>query len=206
MKAILNITRTPAHRIVRIGINIAQLPGVVVITSNQSVIGSSKDNFGVFRRRRNPARLTTADIEPVPFGNAVVRGPAGDAHGRVVLLGSVDVVRKIIVESDAIELRRGLILFRPAAAAIERDVGAAVVAFNHAIRIVGRNPQIVIVAMRYTDTREGATPVVRSIKSSVQHVNFVGVLRICVDARVIPRALPQIALLVGFCPGASAVV
>ena len=80
-------------------------------------------------------------------------GAAGDAHGRVVLLRAVDVVREVVVERDAVELRGRLVhaacvQVRPPSL---RDVRAAVVALDHALRIVGRDPQVVVVAVRRRD-------------------------------------------------------
>ena len=92
--------------------------------------------------------------------DAAFRRATGDAHGRIVLLRAVDVVGEIVIDSDAIKLRGRLILFGPASAAIERNVCAAVVALNHPIRIVGRDPEIVIVAVRHSDVVVGASAIV----------------------------------------------
>ena len=112
----------------------------MIVASGQSIIGTGVDDFRIFWRGRNPAGLATADVEPVARGDSKIRRAADDAHCRIILLRAVDVIRKIIIESDAIELRGGLVLLAPAASGVERNVGAAVVALNHAIRIVGRNP------------------------------------------------------------------
>ena len=63
-----------------------------------------------------------------------------------------------------------------------------------------------IVAMRHADTRKCAATIVRSIETGVEDIDFVGVLRICIDARVVPGALPQIALLVRLRPVLTAVI
>ena len=38
LEAILQIARAPTHRIVRVGIHVAQLAGVMIVTRNQTVI------------------------------------------------------------------------------------------------------------------------------------------------------------------------
>ena len=45
---------------------------------------------------------------------------------------------------DVIELRGRILLAGPGLAAVDGDVAAAVVAVDHALRIVGGDPQIVI--------------------------------------------------------------
>jgi hypothetical protein len=64
-----------------------------------------------------------------------------------------------------------LVLLGPTPAAVERNVRAAVVTFDHAIRIVGSDPQIVIVAVRHDDAGVRAPAVVRAIEAGVQNVN-----------------------------------
>ena len=77
-----------------------------------------------------------------------------DANGAVILLRAVGVIREIVVQRDAIELRGGLlILSRPGSPAVGADVGAAVVAFDHPVGIIGRDPEIVIVAVRRANGR-----------------------------------------------------
>ena len=67
----------------------------------------------------------------------------------VILLCAVNVIGEIIVYRDAIELRGGLNLLAPILAAIETDIRAAVVGVNHPLIVIGRDPQIVIVAVRF---------------------------------------------------------
>src|SRR5713226_3523581 len=100
----------------------------MVISRDQAVVRTGKDDFGILRRWRNPARLAAAHVEPILARDAAASRAAGDAHGRVVLLSAVNVIRKIVVNRDAIELRSGLVLFAPAPATVERDVRATVVA------------------------------------------------------------------------------
>src|SRR4028118_178828 len=92
---------------------------------------------------------------PEVVGGAVlVRG--GGADGLVVLGRAVGVVGEFIVERARVKLRRRLILFRPRAPAVEGDVRAAVIGVDHARRVVRRDPEIMIVAMRHGDACERA--------------------------------------------------
>src|SRR5690242_11925258 len=126
----------------------------------ETAVGTGVHDLRIFRRRRDPARLAATDVVPIARADAAFSRAARDAHGGVVLLRAVDVVRKIVVEGHAIELRRRLILFGPTAAAIQRDIRATVVTLDHAIGIVGRDPKIVVIAVRYGNAGERAAAVV----------------------------------------------
>src|SRR5437660_1764723 len=132
----------------------------MIVTRDQAVIRAGKNDLRIFWRGRDPARLATAHVEPVFARNTKSSGAAGNAHRRVVLLRAINVIRKIIVERDTIELCGRLILFAPTPATVERNICAAVITIDHPIRVVGRDPEIVIVAMRHTYAAEGSAAVV----------------------------------------------
>src|SRR6266542_4404018 len=121
----------------------------MIIASDQPTVRTCKNNLRIFWRRDNPARLAAAHVVPVPFSYTKVRCATGYAHGRIVLLGTVDVVGEIVVEHDPIKLCRGLILFGPTFPAIERNVCATVIAIDHSIRIVRGDPKVMVVSMRH---------------------------------------------------------
>ena len=55
-------------------------------------------------------------------------GLAGNDDGRVVLLGAVEFVGKLIIDPDAVDFSSRLIHLRgPRASTVERDISAAVV-------------------------------------------------------------------------------
>src|SRR5262245_35663263 len=116
-------------------------------------------------------------------------------------------VGKVIVGRYSIELRGGLVvLCAPACTAIVADVGASVVRIYHSQRIVWRYPQVVVVAMRCSDRIEGAPRIVRFVKPGVQHIDYINVLWIGIDAGIVPGALPQLSLLIHSGPVLAAVV
>src|SRR5215472_2683979 len=63
-----------------------------------------------------------------------------------------------------------------------------------------------IIAVRHANAGKGTPAITRSIETGIQHVNLVGIFGIGIDARVIPCALPEISLLVGFGPAPATVV
>ena len=146
---------------------------------------------GVERRHRT---LAAAHVVPVTLRDPARRG-AGDLHGGVVLLAAVHVVREKVVHRDAVELRGRLVaLRRPGAAAVERDVGAAVVAFDDRLGIARVDPEAVVIAVGRPDAGDALAAVDRLADVSVEHPHHVGVLRVRDDLHVVPGARVQ-------CPG-----
>src|SRR5207302_9729626 len=74
------------------------------------------------------------------------------------------------------------------------------------IRVVGIDPQSVIVAMRHADRTEGAPAVVGAVHSRVQYVNAVSVARIGKHMGVIKRSLAILAVTAGERPGITAII
>src|SRR5262249_12326081 len=117
--------------------------------------GADIDDVVVLGVHGDEARLAGAGIGAVGQGyHAPFRGRR-QVDGGVVLLRAVDGVGILVVDVDAVELRRLLVVDRrPRGAAVERDVGTAVVALDHALRIFGIDPEIVVVAMAGGDFTE----------------------------------------------------
>src|SRR5262249_30268486 len=144
-----------AHRIVGPRGDVLGLLGAMVITGQVAAVAASVDDVRVLRVDRDVTAFAAADRMPVGAVDAGAAGPAGNVDGAVVLLSAVDVIGKLLVDDDVINLRRGLFLARPRLAAVEADGGAAVVAADHAQRMVGVDPQGVIVAVRHGHGGEG---------------------------------------------------
>ena len=95
--------------------------------------------FDAHRITQVPALTSTTyrprGVTPRPGNRALLRG-AGHADARVVLLGGVDMIRKLVVYIDAVELGRQLGGDRcPRASPVERDTGPAVVSLDHALGV-----------------------------------------------------------------------
>src|SRR5262249_54044674 len=134
--------------------------------------------------------------------DAALVARAGRGHRRVVLLRAVDEVREAAVGDRVVHLRGGLVVLpRPALPSVEAHVGPAVVALDHAQGIVGRDPQVVVVAVGRTQGREGLPAVLRAEEADVEDVHRFRVPGVGEDVRVVPRALAQAALVVDALPG-----
>src|SRR4029077_8533550 len=107
------------------------------------------------------ARLTR---HVVPLRPVDSTGPATrPAHPGVVLLGATYSIREVVRGLDVIELRRRHVLVGPGFAPVEGDVGTAVVPFYQTVGVVGRDPQVVVVAVRIDHVAE-RDPTVRGLE------------------------------------------
>src|SRR5260370_7022070 len=127
---------------------------------------------------------------PVGAIDTAVVAAGSNADGRVVLLGAINAIKKIIIGGGVIELRRGLISLRgPIFSAIQGDGCAAIVAVDHAIGIVGIDPQSVVIAVGSVETLEGFAAVVGTEQAGVGDVNLVRVLGVGPNVGERPGAL-----------------
>ena len=107
---------------------------------------------------------------------------------------------------DAVRLRGGIGLRRPARAAIHRHDGAAVVAQDHPRGVVRIDPEIVVIAVSRVDEVVGRAAVGRLRQREVQDVDGVRVARVRDHAIEVERTLPEIAIRVDQPPRCAGVV
>src|SRR5581483_346797 len=113
-----------------------------------------------------------ADLVPILTSNDAIIVVALDGYGGVVLLRAVNVVGPAVVGDHVVELRCGLVVFRaPGLAVIGGDGSAAIVAVNHALRIVGINPQAVMIAMRRGKQVESPAAIGRAEHPGVEQID-----------------------------------
>ena len=113
------------------------------------------DDVRIARVGNDVAAFAAADGVPIARRSLAVIAARANADGRVVLLRAVDAVLKIVVGGDVVELRGRLVVLRgPVFAAVDADGGAAVVAVDHAICVVGIDPQGVMIAVRSVEACE----------------------------------------------------
>src|SRR6266481_2684147 len=112
-----------------------------------------------------------AGVGAVTEGDGAPDGGAGRRDRRVVLLRGIDAVGILVVDVDAIKLRRRLVVDRrPRLAAVEAYAGAAIVAFDHPVWVTRIDPEIMIVAVRCLDLRKAGAAVGRFPKIGRAHV------------------------------------
>ena len=165
-----------------------------VVATNGAAVTAAVCDVRVARVDRYRRRLAARRRVPVTPRDAARRA-ARNGHRRVVLLAAVEPEGCLVVQRQAVDLRGRLVLLgRPGAAAVEADVGAAVVALNEIQRIVGVDPQGVVVTVRDADRPEARAAVDRTPEHHVQDVDRVGVLRVGLEVGVVPRPLAQLAV------------
>ena len=169
--------------------------------------GADVDDLRVVGADDDVAALAAAGEVAVAPGDAGVVDAAGHGQAGVVLLRAVDVVRIPGVGGEVIELGGRLVEDRrPGGAAVDGDVGAAVVALDHAAGIRGVDPEVVVVAVRGGDLGEGLAAVAALPELEVVDVDRVGVPRVGGEVDVVPGAGDQVLLVGDFLPVVAVVV
>ena len=125
--------------------NVARLTGAAVISRDQCALTAGVKDVWVDRARRDVT--TFAAAYGIHFAAARAGLLALHANGAVVLLRAAYLIREVLCGGNMIKLRRGKIFRGPGRAATDRDICAAVIAINHALRIVRIDPKIMIVTM-----------------------------------------------------------
>src|SRR5262249_3592381 len=186
--------------------DVHRIAGVVVVARYLAAVRPCVDDLRIARVGRDISALTSTHRIPAGAVDAAPGG-ASDADRAVVLLRSVNPIGETIVGHGMVNLRRRLVrLRRPARAAIGAYVGAAVVRFDHAVGILGIDPQTVVIAMRHADRFESFAPVVGAIHACVQYIDAVSGAGIGEDVRVIESALAVLAVAVDQRPGVTAII
>src|SRR5262249_7872606 len=101
---------------------------------------------------------------------------------------------------------RLVVLGRPGGAAVGRHGGAAVVRLDHPQRVVGSDPEVVVVAVRGADRRPAPAAVLRAVELDVGDVDGLLVPGVGDDPGVVPGALAEVALAARLLPGLAAVL
>ena len=157
--------------------------------------GADIDDVVVPRVDGDEAALAGAGVGAVGQRDHAPFRRARDGDRGVVLLGAVDAVGILVVDVETIELRRLLVVDRrPRSACIERYVGGAVIALDHAAGVAGVDPQVVVVAVTGRDLAKTRAAVGRLPHLQVGDVDRVGVAGVGEDMRVVPGPVHQVAI------------
>ena len=84
----------------------------------------------------------------------------GDAHSRIVLLSPINAVWEGIVGHYAVKLRGWLVIVgTPVFTTIKRHLSATIVTDDHALRVFGSNPKVVVVTVRRIGSAESTAAI-----------------------------------------------
>jgi len=136
------------------------LAGAAIEAREDGAFVVGVNDVRIARVGNDVAAFAAAHGVPIALEDRSVIAARANAERRVVLLRAVDAILKVVVGGDVVKLRGRLIVLRsPVFAAVDADGGAAVVAVDHAIGIVGIDPESVIVAMGGIEACEGLAAV-----------------------------------------------
>ncbi len=210
LHALDEVFRRLPHGILGPDVYLALFAVGVVVPAEAAPVTPREKDVGVGDAVGDVAALAAAhrdeEVRPAGVIRQVIPSLAGNTRRAVVLLSTTDHVREVIRRRDAVELRGAIVLRGPGLPAVERHVGAAVIGVDHPIWIAGRDPEIVVVAVRHTDLAERLSAVTRSVQSRVEGVHDIRILRIGVYTRVVERALAKVAVVVDPTPRRAGVV
>ncbi len=210
LEAVAHGLAAVARGIVRPGADGALLARAVVVAGDVAQILAGVDDGGIGRIGDHPAGLAAADAVPEGIGQAA----AGQRVARS--LAGADVLHRAghpeghpVVGRHMVELADRQRRSEPALAAVGRDVDAAVVARDHPPGVERVDPQVVVVAMIQTrggEDLEGPAAVDAFEQRHVGHPDLLRIDRIHRHGRVVPGALPELAIGRGQRPALAAVV
>ena len=208
--------RVLAREEARVRVHLAQLSRAPVQPGDEAaVVRAGEEDVDVLRIRRDVAVLVAADrVERL---HRPLTAAAGDpvvarhAQRAVVLLRAAEMIGHMLGSDDVIELlgRESLVRPRPlrAGSDVERHRAAAVVAEHEVLRIVGIDPDVVVIAVgAVAHVLERLAAVHRPERAGVEGVDDVLVLVVGEHVRVVERALTDVAPGVHHLPGRAGVV
>src|SRR6266851_6720722 len=137
---------------------------------------------------------TRVDRPPIMKIQRKVTAAAWSGNRVTVLLRAINPIRKLVVRNHVIELRRWLVEpGTPRFTSVARHNRSLVATENHPPRLIGINPQFVIVVApgRAFESCKRLPSVARLIGCSIWDVHGVRILRIHAELSEIPPALPD---------------
>ena len=90
--------------------DVARLPGAPVVARQDALIVPREDDVRIIRADRDVSGLAPTDREAVGAGDPRDGRSARDGHRGVVLLRSIDAIRRLGIGQDVIELGRRLVV------------------------------------------------------------------------------------------------
>src|SRR6185312_5232068 len=165
---------------------------------------SSVNNVGVQRIGCDIAIFFYTYGMPFTEGDLAVIAPGSDSDRTALLLSSIDVIWKGIVRAHVIKLSRGLIVpGRKGLSTVDRDDGALVTGNKQDVRVIGIDPDaVIVVASRRALKGIPGCPAVRRFPyHDIRGVNDVLIFGVGLDLGKIVAPAPEPLIAVQFLPG-----
>src|SRR5260370_17257864 len=138
-----------------------------------------------------------------------VTAPAWRSYRTAIVLRSVHPVGKLVVCCHVIQLRRWLVVPRtPGLAAVARYDRPLIAAESHSPRLVGINPQFVVVvsSRRAFECGEGPSAVTRLVRCGIRDVHGIRIFGIHANFSEVPPSPPNPPAVRNALPALSAAV
>src|SRR5437667_7479960 len=129
--------------------NASELARSLIVIYKDAIMSAAIGNFVTSGLRHSVGAFAIGDLVPGAERNQSAAVGARPFVGAFVLLRPVDVIGKLVVNIDMIELSSGLIVLgSPSLTGISRDSRPAVVALEQNSSVIRVDPHHVIVAVR----------------------------------------------------------
>src|ERR1019366_6520217 len=189
--------------------NVLAQRGAAIPPHHAAVYTGSVDDVRIAGIGGQPSAFASADHKPVARCDQSMIGSARYRCAAAVLLGAVNVVRKFVVGDHVIELPDRLVEpGRPRLAVVEADGCPLVGANDPARRILGIEPELVVVVAAWRATHNGnaVAAIVGTVERNIRNVNDIGIAGVNGDPVEIPPPAGEARIAVGEGPGVAAVV
>src|SRR5580658_2620230 len=110
LETVLHVCRGPSNRIHRPWIDRLLLARPMIVARNLTSVRTGIYDLRIGRVGRNVSALAASHVVPIWTIDSPSRAGARNRHRRIVLLCSIDVIRKAVVGGHVVELRRGLVI------------------------------------------------------------------------------------------------
>src|SRR5258708_4487451 len=172
---------------------------------------SAAEGYAGVRGIRGDVAAFAAGVErpPIMKIQGSIIAAAWRGRGVAILLRGVNPVGKSVVDGDVVKLAGGLVEpGAPCFAGVAGDDCALVATHNHAQRLIGIDPQsvIIVAAGRAFPGVESGSAVGGLVRRGVRHINRVGIFWIDAEFTEVPAALPDAAVVRDTLPVLRAVV
>src|SRR5690606_1157458 len=148
LKAILCSLRPMSHRVIGPHIDITLFTGSTIYTGEIATIVSAVNNIIVPRIDSQVTTFAPCGGFPVALGNRPRIRAMEYSYCRIVLLCTIDAIRKMIVGNNTVELcGRLVVICGPVFTTIKRNLRPSVITDDHPLIVLRRNPQVVMVAV-----------------------------------------------------------
>ncbi|MBD3854056.1 MAG: hypothetical protein IFJ96_04685, partial [Acidobacteria bacterium] len=208
LKAVSEVDRPMARPVFGVDADVRRLAGAPVITRDDAEVLTGPDDVGIGGVSNHMPGLASSDTVPVRRqDSATVQTVAGTGSRPEVLQAAHHPVGRGGVDRQVVELGDRQGRPEPGLAAVRGQGDAGVAADGHPLRVLGVDPDVVVVPAAALDRANALAAVTRLEHRNLRKPHHIGVGRVDGQRRVVPRSLtdpprgadagPRLAAVVG---------